>query len=69
MDARGYISPEGVRRALRAIYRGDAEANLHTALVLSLSDSLKPLDEKGRRRPSPLLIEGSAAVNCYRRTH
>jgi hypothetical protein len=56
MDAQGYISPEEVRQALRTIYRSDAEANLQTALLQSLSDSLKPVDEKGRWKPSPLLV-------------
>jgi hypothetical protein len=56
MDAQGYISAEEVRQALRTIYRSDAEANLQTALLQSLSDGLKPVDEKGRWRPSPLLV-------------
>lgn len=56
MDAQGYISPEEVRQALRTIYRSDAEANLQTALLQTLSDSLKPVDEKGRSKPSPLLV-------------
>ena len=56
MDAGGYISPEEVRQALRTIYRSDAEANLQNALLQSFSDSMKPVDEKGRWKPSPLLI-------------
>jgi hypothetical protein len=56
MDAPGYISLHEVRQALRAIYRSDAEANLHSALLQCLSDSLKPVDEKGRSKPSPLLV-------------
>lgn len=56
MDAQGYISPEEVRQALRTIYRSDAETNLQTALLQSLSDSLKPVDEKGRWRLSPFLV-------------
>jgi hypothetical protein len=56
MDAQGYISPEEVRQALRAIYRSDTEANLHAALLQCLSDSLNPVDEKGRWKPSPLLV-------------
>ena len=56
MDAQGYISPEELRQALRTIYRSDVEANLHSALLQSLSDSLKPVDEKGRWKPSPLLV-------------
>ena len=56
MDAQGYIAPEEARQALRQIYRSDAESNLQSALLESLSDELKPVDEKGRWRPSPLLV-------------
>ena len=56
MDAQGYISPEEVRQALREIYRSDAESNLQTALLRSISDELKPIDERGRWKPSPLLV-------------
>jgi len=56
MDAQGYISRDEVRQALRTIYRSDAEANLQTAILQSVSDSLKPVDEKGRSKPSPLLV-------------
>ena len=56
MDPQGYISPQEVRQALRQIYRSDAEINLQSSLLESLSDELKPIDEKGRWRPSPLLI-------------
>jgi hypothetical protein len=56
MDAQGYISAEEVRQALRQMYRSDAESNLQNALLESLSDELKPVDEKGRWKPSPLLI-------------
>jgi hypothetical protein len=56
MDSQGYISPQEVRQALRQIYRSDAEINLQSSLLESLSDELKPIDEKGRWRPSSLLI-------------
>ena len=56
MDTQGYISPEEVRQALRQIYRSDAETNLQSSLLESLSDELKPIDVKGRWKPSPLLI-------------
>ena len=56
MDAHGYISAEEVRQALRQIYRSDAESNLQNALRESLSDELKPVNAKGRWRPSPLLV-------------
>jgi hypothetical protein len=44
------------RQALRAIYREDEETNLQKALLRSFADDLKPLDERGRWRPSSLLI-------------
>ena len=56
MDSQNYISPQEVRQALRQIYRSDAEINLQSSLLESLSDELKPIDEKGHWRPSPLLI-------------
>jgi hypothetical protein len=56
MDAQGYISAEEVRQALRQIYRSDAESNLQNAILESLSDELRPVDEKGRWKPSPLLV-------------
>ena len=56
MDAQGNISAEEVRQALRQIYRSDAESNLQNALLESLSDELRPVDEKGRWKPSPLLV-------------
>lgn len=56
MDTKGNISPDEVRQALRQIYLNDPETNLQLSLLESLSDELKPIDEKGRWKPSPLLI-------------
>jgi hypothetical protein len=56
MDAQGYISAEEVRQALRKIYLADAESNLQNALRESLSDELRPVDEKGRWKPRPLIV-------------
>lgn len=56
MDAHGYISAEEVRQALRSIYRSDAEANPRKSLCESLADELKPVNEKGRWRPSRVLV-------------
>jgi hypothetical protein len=56
MDAQGHVSPQEVRFALRSIYGNDPESNLEKALRRSLADDLKPVDEKGRWKPSPLLI-------------
>lgn len=56
LDTDGYVSTEEVRQALRSLYRNDAEANLQLVLRESLSDELRPIDEKGRWKPSPILI-------------
>ena len=56
MDTHGYVSTEEAREALRQIYRNDSESNLQTTLLESLSDELKPIDAKGRRRPNPTLV-------------
>jgi hypothetical protein len=56
MNAYGYISAEEVRQALRQIYSSDDESNLQKALLEFLSHELKPVDEKGRWKPSPLLV-------------
>lgn len=56
MDGQRYISVEDVRAALRQIYRSDAECNLQNAIRESFSNELKPADDNGRWKPSPLLI-------------
>jgi hypothetical protein len=56
MCRQDYFSPQEVRQALRQIYRSYVETNLQSSLLESLSDELKPMDDKGRWRPSPLLI-------------
>ena len=56
MDAQGHFTSEEIRKALLSMYRGDTESNLQQALLRLLSDDLKPLDEQGRWKPSPLLI-------------
>ena len=57
MDAQGYISPEEVRQALRQIYSQRCRNRIcRSSLLESFSDELKPIDEKGRWKPSPLLI-------------
>jgi hypothetical protein len=56
MDTPGYLSTEQVRQALREIYRRDGETNLRTGLLEAFSDELRPIDQKGRRRLSPLLV-------------
>ena len=56
MDTHGYVSTEEARQALQQTYRNDSESNLQTALLESLSDELKPIDARGRRRPNPTLV-------------
>jgi len=56
MDAQGHVTPEEIRRALLSMDRSDAESNLRQALLRLLADDLKPIDERGRWKPSPLLI-------------
>ena len=56
MDTPGYLSTEQVRQALRQLYRRDSETCLRTMVLEALSDELKPIDQKGRRRPSSLLV-------------
>jgi hypothetical protein len=56
MDSRGNVTLEETRQALRQLYLRDEEANLQVALLLALSDDLKPVDSRGRWRPSPLLL-------------
>lgn len=56
MDAQGHVTPEEIRLALLSMYRGDTESNLQQSLLRLLADDLKPIDEKGRWKPSPLLI-------------
>ena len=56
MCAQSYVSAEEVRQALKQIYRNDSEINLQNALAQSLADELKPVNEKGRWKASPLLV-------------
>ena len=56
MDAAGYITPEEVRLALRKLHSEDTETNPEMALRQALADDLKPVDARGRWKPSSLLI-------------
>ena len=56
MDAQGHVTPEEIRRALLTMYRDDPESNLQQALLRLLADDLRPIDERGRWKPNPLLI-------------
>lgn len=56
MASQNYISAEQAREALQLLYRSDPESNLEKALLESLSDGVKPIDDKGRWKPSPILL-------------
>jgi hypothetical protein len=66
MDAQGYVTPREVRDALRTLYDEDPETNLQSSLLRIFSDDLKPVDSRGRWRPSTLLFLtlGILAVLC-----
>jgi hypothetical protein len=56
MNATGYITPEEVRQGLRRLHFEDAESNPELALRAVLADDLKPVDARGRWKPSSLVI-------------
>ncbi len=56
MDAAGYVTPEEVRLALQKLHSGDAETNPEQALRATLANDLKPVDARGRWKPSSLVI-------------
>ena len=56
MDASGYITPEEVRLALRKLHSDDVETNPENALCSALADDLKPINARGRWKPSSLVI-------------
>jgi hypothetical protein len=56
MDAAGYVTPEEVRLALRKLHFEDIETNPEKALRSALADDLKPVDARGRWKPSSLVI-------------
>jgi hypothetical protein len=56
MDSAGHITPEEVRQALRKLHSEDIETNPEKALRHVLADDLKPIDARGRWKPSSLVI-------------
>lgn len=56
MDSAGYITPEDVRLALRKLHFEDTETNPDLAFRAALADDLKPIDARGRWKPSSLVI-------------
>ena len=56
MDGAGYITPDEVRLALCKLHAEDAETNPELALRAALADDLKPVDARGRWKPSSLVV-------------
>ena len=56
MEPAGYVTPEEVRLALRKLHSEDIETNPKKALRQAFVDDLKPVDERGRWKPSSLVI-------------
>ena len=56
MRTHGYVSVIEMQQALRAVYREDPETNLQKALAAAFADDLRPIDERGRWKPSPVFI-------------
>ena len=62
MEVTGYITPEEVRLALRKLHSEDTKTNPELALRSALADDLKPVDARGRWKPSSLLILAGVIV-------
>ena len=62
MDAAGYVTPEGVRLALHKMHSEDIETNPELALRSALADDLKPINARGRWKPSSLVILAGVIV-------
>lgn len=69
VNAPDYTTVDKVRSALKSLYREDSESNLHATLLRAFADDLKPVDQNGRWRPSPLgillLILGCVVVGIF----
>ncbi len=59
MAADQFLTTEDARQLLRRAYRSDGEINLKAILSQVASDPIKPVSEKGRLRPSILVVVGS----------
>lgn len=53
---RDAIGPEKTREDLRKLHSLDPEARLLRNILRRLADPIKPLDDRGRFRPHPLLV-------------
>ena len=47
---------------LRRLYRSDGEINLEAVLLRAVSDPIKPVSEKGRMRPSTVVVASGVAL-------
>ena len=56
MDAASHITPDEVRQALRKLHSEDTETNPELALRAALADDMKPVDARGRWKPSSLVV-------------
>jgi hypothetical protein len=56
MKTRGHVTVTEMQEALRILYHEDPETNLQKTLAAAFADDLGPTDEKGRWKPSPLLV-------------
>lgn len=57
-----FITTAETREMLRRAYRADGEINLDVVLRRAASDPIKPVSEKGRMRPSMLVVVGSITL-------
>jgi len=62
MTADRLITPDEARKMLRQIYAADGEINLRDVLLRNASDPIRPITEKGRLRPSTLLVISGAVL-------
>jgi hypothetical protein len=63
MDTAGYVTPEEVRQALRKLHSEDIETNPEKVLRQALADDLKPVDARGRWKPSSRVMLVGAIVS------
>jgi hypothetical protein len=62
MPADRLITMNETRKILRRAYRVDGEINIEAVLRRAASDQVKPVSEKGRMRPSVLVVVGSVML-------
>jgi len=62
MSADRSITSKDAREMLRRLYRSDGEINLAAVLRRAVSDPIKPVSEKGRMRPSTVVVVSGVAL-------